>query len=157
MTGRYAVLRSVRGLTRDPFGGGRLVLSVDHAREAPPAEPRVDLADLRPADVLDLSRDPGVTATAPIMATKLIEPLEVPPSLAMKTAWGVSTIGADRSSFDGSGIVVAVLDTGIDGGHPVFQGVTLVERDFTGSGNGDRHGHGSHCAGTRSAEHTSEL
>src|SRR5262245_1842179 len=120
MTGRYAVLRSVRGLTRDPFGGGRLALSVEQPREAPPAEPRVDLADLRPADVLDLRRDPEVAAIAPLMPTKLIEPLEVPPSpmtetepgeqrkmrawrspdaRASKTAWGVSTIGADRSSF----------------------------------------------------------
>jgi subtilisin family serine protease len=43
---------------------------------------------------------------------------------------------------------VAILDTGIDAGHPAFAGVTLVEEDFTGSGNGDRQGHGTHCAGT---------
>jgi hypothetical protein len=45
-------------------------------------------------------------------------------------------------------VVVAVLDTGIDAGHPAFTGLTLVEEDFTGSGNGDRVGHGTHCAGT---------
>ncbi|HET8643960.1 MAG TPA: S8 family serine peptidase, partial [Vicinamibacteria bacterium] len=43
---------------------------------------------------------------------------------------------------------VAVLDTGIDGGHAAFTGVTLKEEDFSGSGNGDRQGHGTHCAGT---------
>jgi subtilisin family serine protease len=134
--------------TRDPFGGGRLTLAAEHARDTAPAEPRVDVEDLRPADVHDLSRDPEVTAIAPVMPTKLVQPLEVPPTLMMKTAWGVTAIGADRSGFDGSGVVVAVLDTGIDGSHPAFQGVTLVERDFSGRGNGDRNGHGTHCAGT---------
>jgi len=46
------------------------------------------------------------------------------------------------------GITVAVLDTGIDSTHPAFTGVTLIEEDFSGSGNGDVQGHGSHCAGT---------
>jgi subtilisin family serine protease len=45
-------------------------------------------------------------------------------------------------------VVVAILDTGIDKSHPAFAGVTIVEKDFSGSGNGDRQGHGSHCAGT---------
>jgi subtilisin family serine protease len=43
---------------------------------------------------------------------------------------------------------VAVLDTGIDAAHPAFTGVTLVQQDFTNEGNGDQHGHGTHCAGT---------
>ncbi|WP_211103936.1 S8 family peptidase [Skermanella pratensis] len=43
---------------------------------------------------------------------------------------------------------MAVLDTGIDAGHAAFQGVELVQEDFSGSGNGDRQGHGTHCAGT---------
>jgi subtilisin family serine protease len=43
---------------------------------------------------------------------------------------------------------VAILDTGIAKNHPAFAGVTLVEQDFTGEGNGDTHGHGTHCAGT---------
>ena len=43
---------------------------------------------------------------------------------------------------------MAVLDTGIDAAHAAFAGVSIVERDFTGEGNGDQHGHGTHCAGT---------
>jgi subtilisin family serine protease len=43
---------------------------------------------------------------------------------------------------------VAVLDTGIDSNHPAFAGVKILEEDFSGTGNGDRQGHGTHCAGT---------
>jgi len=34
------------------------------------------------------------------------------------STWGMKAIGADASTFDGSGIKLAVLDTGIDLGHP---------------------------------------
>jgi subtilisin family serine protease len=43
---------------------------------------------------------------------------------------------------------VAVLDTGIDRSHPAFAGMNVIESDFTGEGNGDLDGHGTHCAGT---------
>ncbi|WP_339518427.1 MULTISPECIES: S8 family peptidase [Pseudomonas] len=45
-------------------------------------------------------------------------------------------------------MTVAVLDTGIDTSHPAFAGVDILEQDFTGEGNGDVDGHGTHCAGT---------
>ena len=45
-------------------------------------------------------------------------------------------------------MTVAVLDTGIDVGHAAFTGIKIIEEDFSGSGNGDREGHGTHCAGT---------
>src|SRR5262249_45350947 len=67
---------------------------------------------------------------------------------AANSAWGIPAVKADTSGFTGDGVVVAVLDTGIDNTHPAFAGVTLVEEDFSGSGNGDRAGHGTHCAGT---------
>jgi subtilisin family serine protease len=56
-------------------------------------------------------------------------------------------VGADQSAFDGAGCRVAVLDTGIDEAHPAFHGMTLNQRDFTGCGNRDKNGHGTHCAG----------
>lgn len=62
--------------------------------------------------------------------------------------WGIAAIGADRCGFTGVGVRVAVLDTGIDNSHPAFQGAEPVEEDFTGEGNGDFNGHGTHCAGT---------
>lgn len=62
--------------------------------------------------------------------------------------WNVRAVGAHGTPFDGTGIKVAVLDTGIDRGHPAFANSNIIEQDFTGTGNGDRQGHGTHCAGT---------
>jgi subtilisin family serine protease len=96
--------------------------------------------------VRDLARDPEVASVAPVMPTTLIRPF---PSAADATsAWGIAAVGADVSPFSGDGVTVAVLDTGIYAAHPAFAGVRLVERDFSGAGNGDRNGHGTHCAGT---------
>ncbi|WP_338276160.1 S8 family peptidase [Corallococcus caeni] len=113
-----------------------------------PPEPRVDVADLSPRDIRDLSRDPEVAAVAPVMPVQLMKPSGVDATTAATSAWGIATVKADTSSCDGTGVVVAVLDTGIDASHPAFQGVELVQQDFSGSGDGDRNGHGTHCAGT---------
>ena len=64
------------------------------------------------------------------------------------STWGVTAVGADTSPFDGSGITVAVLDTGIDPEHEAFVGVNLIQRNFTSEGDNDSDGHGTHCAGT---------
>jgi subtilisin family serine protease len=82
------------------------------------------------------------------MATALIRPVEVLSAMTAIEAWGIRAIGADESNYTGDGVVVAVLDTGIDKSHPAFGGTPIVEQDFSGAGNGDRQGHGTHCAGT---------
>lgn len=81
------------------------------------------------------------------MPIRLIEPLAADEA-AGGEVWGIAAVGADKSEFTGAEVVVAVLDTGIDASHPAFEGVALTEEDFSGSGNGDRQGHGTHCAGT---------
>jgi subtilisin family serine protease len=108
----------------------------------------VDAARLTPREVSELARDPDVQAVAPVIPTQLIRPLEVDATAAAQRAWGIAAVGAAESTYSGAGVVVAVLDTGIDRAHPAFAGVTLVERDFSGTGDGDRQGHGTHCAGT---------
>ncbi len=51
--------------------------------------------------------------------------------------------------FDGTGVKVAVIDTGIDPNHPDFGDRIIEARDFTGTKPGgiDGHGHGTHVAG----------
>ena len=81
------------------------------------------------------------------MPTRLVEPV-ASSEAAAGAAWGIGAVGADTSARTGAGVVVAGLDTGIDADHPAFAGGTLTQTDFTGSGLGDRNGHGTHCAGT---------
>jgi subtilisin family serine protease len=51
--------------------------------------------------------------------------------------------------FDGTGVTVAVLDTGIDDSHPDLQGKVVAAQDFTGEGDpNDLHSHGTHVAST---------
>ncbi|MGI9094668.1 MAG: S8 family peptidase [Thermoleophilaceae bacterium] len=140
----YVVLRDRQPIT-GPFRGIR-DLALETRAFAPP-EPVIDMEDVDSKGRAELLRDPEVLAIAPEMPIRLIEPLaEEDPS--GDEAWGIGAVGADRSPFTGADAVVAVLDTGIDSSHPAFEGVTLVEEDFSGSGTGDRQGHGTHCAGT---------
>jgi subtilisin family serine protease len=145
----YTVLRDLTAAsTGEPYGGGE---SRD-ASDLGSVGLRVDVERLDRSDVRSLGRDPAVRAIAPVMPTMLIHPVDEPEDQttpqATRTAWGVSAVGADRSSRTGAGVVVAVLDTGIDASHPAFAGVELTQADFSGSGNGDKKGHGTHCAGT---------
>ncbi len=65
------------------------------------------------------------------------------------STWGVEAVGARGSSFDGAGVSLAVLDTGIDLQHPDFEGRRIVvESLVAGETADDVQGHGTHCAGT---------
>lgn len=98
----------------------------------------------------ELAADDEVAAVTEPMPISLITPFDADAggAAAAGPSWGIAAVGADTSPFTGSGVTVAVLDTGIDKAHPAFAGVTLVEQDFSGAGNGDVKGHGTHCAGT---------
>lgn len=118
------------------------------AAELPP-EPSITVERLDAADLREAARDPDVLGVARSMPICLIAPTgRAAASATSGDTWGVRAVGADGSAFDGAGVTVAVLDTGIDRAHPAFAGVTLTEEDFSGSGNGDVNGHGTHCAGT---------
>lgn len=63
--------------------------------------------------------------------------------------WGLQAIKVVESNYSGSGIKVAVLDTGLDLTHPDFAGRTIEHQSFIrGEEVQDRQGHGTHCIGT---------
>jgi subtilisin family serine protease len=63
----------------------------------------------------------------------------------------VAQIGAPAAwaaGFTGAGVPVAVIDSGIDSGHPDLADRVRAAKDFTGTGAGDEVGHGTHVAST---------
>ena len=150
----YSLLRRTRrAATRGPFD--LTTLSFTAAAMPPPDDPFdivVERAQLTEHEVVDVAADPSVAALTPTMPTRLIAPIATSLAAAARgpasPAWGITAVRADTSPYDGTGVTVAILDTGIDASHAAFTGVQLVEKDFTATGNGDGHGHGTHCAGT---------
>ncbi len=107
------------------------------------------VATLNPAEAADAVRAPEVFAVAPLVPLQLIAPVAASESQAPEgVAAGVAAVGADMSPRTGAGTKVAVLDTGIDATHPAFAHLLVTQRDFTGEGDGDADGHGTHCAAT---------
>jgi subtilisin family serine protease len=112
----------------------------------------VSIQKLTEREALEIKRDPN-RCSAAAMPLQLIEPLSrmALEGTQAQTPWGLEAIGATTSKLAGDGIVVAVLDTGIDRKHEAFSHIPperLEERDFTNEGDGDSNGHGTHCAGT---------
>ena len=62
--------------------------------------------------------------------------------------WGLTACRVPPSLRSGAGIRVAVLDTGMDLGHPDFAGRAFVTNTFVGQPVQDLHSHGTHCIGT---------
>jgi hypothetical protein len=69
--------------------------------------------------------------------------------------WGLTRLRAEATWQQGpaAGVLVAVVDTGVDAGHPDLAGVTAPGVDLIDGGDGrvDPHGHGTHVAGVVAA------
>ena len=142
----YIILRTPRAATRDVFAGGAAGVGM---MDASSGEVSVEVGAMTKRELKALGNEANVAAIAPAMPMKLIQPFgKTAKAAAAGVAWGVSAVGADSSPFTGAGVVVAVLDTGIDATHPAFAGVQLVKKNFTSEAPADLHGHGTHCAGT---------
>jgi subtilisin family serine protease len=75
--------------------------------------------------------------------------MEVQEQIAAAGAtWGVVACRVPQSTRSGVGIRVAVLDTGMDLGHPDFSGRHPTSKTFVEQAVQDMHGHGTHCIGT---------
>ncbi|MBN3931028.1 S8 family serine peptidase [Streptomyces verrucosisporus] len=87
----------------------------------------------------------GQLAAAPGVATVSLDGVR---RAALDTS--TAQIGAPaawKAGYDGEGVTIAVLDTGIDAAHPDFAGRIAAEKNFTASDDtGDRYGHGTHVA-----------
>jgi hypothetical protein len=68
--------------------------------------------------------------------------------LVVGATWGLIKCKVPPSLRSGLGIKVAVLDTGLDLGHPDFAGRPIVSQTFVGQPVQDLHGHGTHTCGT---------
>lgn len=149
-TGQYIILRDASRVDlSEPFSGRSLTLESPRALEG--SVPRIDIESLDKRDLVELRRDPEVVSIAPPMPVMLVKPTtseQVEARNETGATWGVTATSAVNSPYTGQGVTVAVLDTGIDSSHEAFQGVELIQQDFTGEGNGDGNGHGTHCAGT---------
>lgn len=67
----------------------------------------------------------------------------------LDATWGLHAVDALTSEKTGNGIKLAILDTGLDLGHPDFIDRSIVARSFVPNETvDDVAGHGTHCAGT---------
>ena len=107
-------------------------------------------AESRPSEYLR-----GFLRAAETIARDLREPgqaqLEVQEEAQVLGAtWGLNACRVPPSTRSGAGIRVAVLDTGVDLGHPDFSGRLPVSQtqSFVGQPVQDLNGHGTHVTGT---------
>jgi subtilisin family serine protease len=148
---RYLVLRG-KGTEGQILGGrlGSIRGGVEALRDV---EVTAEARDLTSHQLNEARRDPEILRAAPVTPVTLVKPraaaaADTGAENVSGATWGVKAVGALESPFSGSGVTVAVLDTGIHAAHEAFQNKTIVQKDFTGEGDGDNNGHGTHCAGT---------
>ena len=106
---------------------------------------------------LETSPTAGSIVKAPELS--LIRPTSIRPARPRKTvSWGLRRLGVEdmwNAGFDGKGVVVGHLDTGIDGDHPSLKGAIFDFAEFDLAGDKvpdakphDSDEHGTHTAGT---------
>ncbi|AKB49990.1 putative subtilisin [Methanosarcina barkeri str. Wiesmoor] len=148
MDSKYVILHSSEILPPSRGDIGRARRAEVFPLEAAQPIVKLEYAELTKRESNDLRRDPRTLAIAKPMPMKLIAPVGSLDAPTATKSWGIDAVRASESPFDGTGVTVAVLDTGIDPNHPAFKGMKLVQKNFTTEIDNDIHGHGTHCAGT---------
>src|SRR4026209_639369 len=104
------------------------------------ADISIEVDSIDTSDIQKVARNRDVVCIAPSIPMTLIQPVPIPHTAddaaatqpaGAGVAGGGHAVGSDTSPCTGDGIVVAVLDTGIDSAHKAFEGVTLVRQNFT--------------------------
>lgn len=90
-----------------------------------------------------IAKDLGLSLGGPSQ-----QPEEEAGARVLGATWGLAACRVTSSPRSGTGIKVAVLDTGMDLGHPDFAGRPIVSATFVGQPVQDLHGHGTHVVGT---------
>jgi subtilisin family serine protease len=96
----------------------------------------VDVPADRQAALADALRSAGIPARPPLPIQPLLN--DSVPLLHVPGVW-------DRGA-DGSGIRIAIVDTGAELAHPDLRGRVAEHADFSGAGDVDDVGHGTHVA-----------
>jgi subtilisin family serine protease len=135
------------------------------SQEALLTKATVRVEDMDDQDISEARGDPSKIVAEGSMPVICMSPVQDESGLgggpaADGSAWGVRAVEADACKETGAGVAVAILDSGVDIGHPAFSGLAFAPedlRDFTGvdpsPGNvsavvQDEMGHGTHCAAT---------
>lgn len=115
-------------------------------------------AEIPAGSIEEVANLPGVECVYLDREIHLIYPIEADEP-AHADSVGLAELATDSGEgteervwargIDGSGIVVAVIDTGIDKNHPDLYGKIIAEKNFVDDGMtaDDWNGHGTHCAG----------
>ncbi len=144
---KHVILRQIQTPEKPRTRGGTRV----SARPMDVEPVKFEYEEITGVKAAEIARKKDIAAVAPAIPMKLIAPVEIASGVSSSTAqvpWGIKAVGADTSPFDGDGVIVAVLDTGIDPTHSAFTGINLVRQNFTSESDDDINGHGTHCAGT---------
>lgn len=98
----------------------------------------------------------------PGLEAKALNPKVYDPNADLRPfQWGLDAVNAEAAwalGYTGEGIIVAVMDTGIDSTHPDLQGKVIRRFDTRANAevdpniNFDTDGHGTHCAGIIAAK-----
>jgi serine protease len=137
--------RPVRVLSTARDAAGRPVVTVRQATDRAAAIAVVEAGQQAPGAI-------GVELDAPVTA------LDAPTGTDVYRSqqWSLATMNVARAwqASTGAGITVAVIDTGVDAGHPDLAGQVLPGIDLIAGAEGvstDPNGHGTHVAGTIAA------
>lgn len=116
---------------------------------------RFDFYDIPPSDLPQLDDHVGDEGSIiPAFPLKLLNEVPAPDKVGLQhssasdISWGLSALGADICPYDGTGVKVAILDSGIERNHDALKGKNVVCRNFTNGADEDTDGHGTHCAAT---------
>ncbi|MCK5852894.1 S8 family peptidase [bacterium] len=105
-----------------------------------------------------LLNDPSVLRIDEDVIVRINKKPPPPPPPEQETPYGISLINAVDLTNTGSGVKVAVFDTGINYTHPdlndnVYGGINIIKPRRTFA---DDNGHGTHVSGTIAAENNTE-